>query len=498
MTNLLEKIINKDILRLILAIFILELFSLISFKFAWLSAIFFIIILIIVLLFSLYKLEYGLYIALAELMIGSQGYLFYLNIADFKISIRLGIFLVVFFVWFFKYFRPRKYLKLPDKGPIYTTFIIFLIFIGLGVINGILHNNGLKNVFFDFNGYLYFGLFFVFFDVFIGLRQIINFLKILFATLIYVALKIFLTLYLFTHGFETLINLFYTWIRDTRVGEITWAGSNFFRIFLQSQIYSLIIIFICLSLILSLLITQQEKFKQTLKNKNFLYLFLILILAQTSILISFSRSFWFGELSGFAVLLIYLNFLKGNKFLKILQIIGTAFCAGILSIILMIFITNFPVPKPTGAFTASMLADRFTTISGEAAVSSRWNLLPILLEKNKKNLILGSGFGTTVTYQTEDPRIKNEQNPEGWYTTYTFEWGYLDTITEIGILGLLVYLIFLGQILYLGFKNLSLAKFRILNWFNCPFGYSCFQPLFKSPFGYWLSYGHSFHFPNNK
>ena len=233
MNRFIKKLINKNIWKIILVIFIIELFSLISFKFSWLSAIFFIIILILVLLFSLYKLEYGLLIALTELMIGSQGYLFYFDLFNFRFSIRLGIFLVVFFAWFFKFFRPRKYLDLPKKGQLYVSFILFLILIGIGVINGLLHGNDLKDIFFDFNGYLYFGLFFVFLDIFIGLPQVINFLKVLFATLIYVSIKIFITLYLFTHGFEKLTNLFYTWIRDTRVGEITWAGGNFFRIFLR-------------------------------------------------------------------------------------------------------------------------------------------------------------------------------------------------------------------------------------------------------------------------
>ena len=465
--NLLIKIVNKNIFKLILAIFIIELFSLISFKFAWLSAFFFILILILVLLFSLYKLEYGLYIALAELMIGSQGYLFYFDIGDFKASIRLGIFLVVFFVWFFKHFRRRKniksFLNLPEKGPLYSSFIIFLIFIGIGVINGFLHGNNPKDIFFDFNGYLYFGLFFAFLDVFINFRQIINFLKILFSALIYVALKIFATLYIFTHGFETLIDLLYTWIRDTRVGEITWAGANFFRIFLQSQIYSLIIIFIAASLILGLFMLKREKFKQIIKDKYLLFLFLILVFAQTSVLISFSRSFWIAEISGFIAFFIFLDVLNREKILQIFQTLLIIFCAGITSLLLMLLIINFPIPKPSAAFTASMISDRLKTISGEAGVSSRWNLLPDLLEKNKKNLILGTGFGTTVTYQTEDPRIKNEQNPEGWYTTYTFEWGYLDTITEMGILGLLIYLIFLGQIFHLGLKNFNSVNFKFLN-----------------------------------
>ncbi len=463
MQNFIKKILNNDVWKIALVIFIIELFSLISFKSAILSSVFFILILIIVLLFSLYKLEYGLYIALTELMIGSQGYLFYFDLFNFKTSIRLGIFLIVFFVWFFKYFKVKESLNLPERGKIYISFILFLIMIGIGVINGFFHGNELKNIFFDFNGYLYFGLFFIFLDVFIGLAQIINFLKILFATLIYVSIKIFFTLYIFTHGFENLIDLFYAWIRDTRVGEITWAGGNFFRIFLQSQIYSLISIFIITCLILALLVLHKEKFKKIFKNKYFIYLYLILIISQTLILISFSRSFWLGVLSGFAALFIYLAFWQRQKFIKIIQLIILSFCAGVLSLSLMLLIVNFPIPKPSGIFTASMISERLKTITGEAGVSSRWNLLPILIAKNKENLLLGSGFGTTVTYQTEDPRIKNETNPEGWYTTYTFEWGYLDTITEIGIIGLLTYIVFIGQIFNLGLKNIEKGKLNLLN-----------------------------------
>src|SRR4030043_1837836 len=97
-----KNMINKNILKLILAIFCIELLSLISFKSAILSGVFFILISIVILLFTLYKLEYGLYIALIELMIGSYGYLFYLQLPSFKAPIRLAIFLIVFFVWLIK------------------------------------------------------------------------------------------------------------------------------------------------------------------------------------------------------------------------------------------------------------------------------------------------------------------------------------------------------------------------------------------------------------
>jgi hypothetical protein len=470
----LKNFVNKVILKLILAIFVIEIFSLISFKSALLSAIFFILISIAALLFTLYKLEYGLYIALIELIIGSYGYLFYLQLPGFKAPIRLAIFLIVFFVWLFKYFQARDFFNLLKKSRIVQNLILFLAFLGIGFINGLLHHNGLTNTFFDFNGYLYFGLFFVFLEVFKNEKQIINFLKILIASLIYISLKIFITLYFFSHGFLNISDLLYHWIRDTRVGEITYAGANFFRIFFQSQIWSLIGIFVILGLIIAILLTQKKPLCHpeqsvgsiTAQSPKFLTeftlsvnegfgmtgrLFLLLIIIQTSILISLSRSFWLGGIAGFLALFAYLIFKERLKLKKLAQIFLIILISGIISILLLISIANFPIPKPSSELALLLFKNRFTAFFGEAGVSSRWNQLPVLTAQIKKAPILGTGFGTSLTYKSNDPRIKNESNPEGWYTTYTFEWGYLDTITEMGIIGLLIYLGLIAQIFYRGF-----------------------------------------------
>ncbi|MCX6744129.1 MAG: hypothetical protein NTX82_01240 [Candidatus Parcubacteria bacterium] len=464
MVKLLKKLINSDKLSFILAIFVIELLSLISFKVSLLSGIFFVLVAIVVLMFTLYKLEYGLLIALAELMIGSQGYLFYLDLPGFRLSIRLAIFLIVFFVWLFKFiiiphFSGRVHLlkqgiSLIKKDRLVHTFLVFLAFIALGVINGLLHNNGIKNVFFDFNGYLYFGLFFVFPEVFKGKRQVDIFVKVFLAALTYVSLKIFFTLYLFSHGIPYITDYFYHWIRDTRVGEITYAGGNFFRIFFQSQSWSLIGIFVIFLLILAIITRRSDlPIASSGERKGFICYFALLVSVESSILISFSRSFWLGGIVGMIALVGYLIFIARFNLKKLAQSFGILLASGILSITLVYAIANFPIPKPSGLFSADMFKDRLAMISGEAGVSSRWNLLPVLINKVKESPFIGSGFGTTVTYQTEDPRIKNEANPEGKYTTYTFEWGYLDTATEIGLLGLLVYLLMIGQIFYSGWKQ---------------------------------------------
>jgi O-antigen ligase len=90
--------------------------------------------------------------------------------------------------------------------------------------------------------------------------------------------------------------------------------------------------------------------------------------------------------------------------------------------------------------------------ASDPAASSRWKLLPPLVQGIKKHPIIGSGFGTTVTYQSDDPRYKNEANPQGWLTTYGIEWGYLDFILKFGIIGTLIYIWFLGYIAWQGWK----------------------------------------------
>jgi O-antigen ligase len=65
--------------------------------------------------------------------------------------------------------------------------------------------------------------------------------------------------------------------------------------------------------------------------------------------------------------------------------------------------------------------------------------------------IEGSGFGATITYQSRDPRIV--QATGGEYTTYAFEWGWLDLWYKLGLLGLVLVLAILFRLGY-GFWRL--------------------------------------------
>src|SRR6056297_3504207 len=72
----------------------------------------FFIILFFITFFTIKDFKYGLYIALLELLLGSQGYLFDFKFSPdpdaFRISLRLGIFIILFVLFVVRLFKDRK------------------------------------------------------------------------------------------------------------------------------------------------------------------------------------------------------------------------------------------------------------------------------------------------------------------------------------------------------------------------------------------------------
>ena len=160
---------NKYFKITILSLVIAELVSFLGFYVPAVNTAGFFAIVAIALILSLKRLEYGLLILLAELFIGSKGYLFYFESGGLSVSIRIALWLIVMSVWFAKALGvalknrrvDSEYFRLSwlttGVGPY---FLILFIFIVWGFINGLLGKNGFANVFFDFNGWLFFALFF--------------------------------------------------------------------------------------------------------------------------------------------------------------------------------------------------------------------------------------------------------------------------------------------------------------------------------------------------
>lgn len=439
-----SSLLSSKIFRIaFLSIIFVELISFYGFLVPEFQPIAFGILVLLVFFISLKRAWVGYCVLMAELIIGSKGHLFSLQTFEIPISIRLGLFLAVFCAAAFHCVQSKK--SELFSSWFFKPLSLIILIILIGTIIGIM-NQELKNVFLDVNGYLYFAVALIAFEALKTREDIKGLISIMLAALITVALKTFVLLFLFSHSIPFILPFAYRWIRITGVGEITAMESGFYRIFFQSHIAMVFAFFALLSV---LFFQKKEMF---FKRERVIGFCLLTVFASV-LIISYSRSLWLGFFAG--ILVFFIVFMKHKKFNQktALNVAGQIFAIGVASIFLVFAVIRFPYPNAKHIALADLVSERAEDIEGDEASASRMALLGPLISKAAKRPILGSGFGTTVTYQTKDPRAL-AQNPNGWYTTFAFEWGYLDFLVKIGILGLVSFAILLFVIVKKGVQLL--------------------------------------------
>ncbi|MCU0680259.1 MAG: O-antigen ligase family protein [Planctomycetes bacterium] len=436
-----SKIFSRTFWLIFGFIFLTELFSLCAYLLPSFNKAAFVIIILLTLALSFLKPSLGLLIFLAEVFIGSKGYLFFFDFNGTVISLRIALWLIVMSIWLASTLRPKQlsaeFINLKTNKYFYY-FLPLAFFVILGLFLGLWHNNNFSNIFFDFNNWLFWLILFPLWSYYrrdAEFKQ--NLLSVFSAAMLWLSVKTFFSLFAFTHNLYGFLFEYYRWVRTTGVGEITKMSGGFYRIFFQSQLF----------LIPTALYLWWRALNEWLNNKiNREVIFNLFLgsLAWAVVIISFSRSFWLGLLVAVLVGLFLVIKIFGYK--KIFKTLGSLFIIVILSLVIIIMVAKFPFPGAEKISATQALTDRSEFSSDEAAVASRWSLLKPLWDKVLTHALLGSGFGTTVTYHSSDPRVL-QNSPDGNYTTYAFEWGYLEIWLKIGILGLLAYFFFLGKIL---------------------------------------------------
>jgi len=471
----------KKIKSIFLFIFLAELISFFTYLVPEFRNLSFIIITSLALILSIKDLKYGIWLLLVELFIGSKGYLFFFAYEGISISIRLALFLIVMSVWAGKLIVSPKLIKpafSKKQNAFLYYFIILLFFVAWGLVNGFLNNHDFNNIFFDFNGWLYFALLFPLADF---LKEKISramLYHVFTASAIWLIIKTLILLFIFSHNIQGLVYELYRWTRDSGIGEITLIQGGFYRIFFQSHIFILLAFFIFLFILVKEI--DKKNLQQILKRCNIISLFTVYCLLFTVIIISFSRSFWVGTIAGILFTL-GIIFYKYN-FKEAAITLGFIILTSIISLGLVVAIVKFPFPNPLGGFnTGELIAKRVTT-ANEAAISSRWQLLPPLLEEIRKDRIRGQGFGAVVTYKSSDPRIM-ETTTDGFYTTYAFEWGWLDIFLKIGILGVTAYFLLLKMLIYTGLKSSFYLNWGLVTGILVIFVVNIFTPYLNHPLG---------------
>ncbi len=443
---ILEK--KKYIFLIFLALIFFDALSFISYFYPIINTLVFVFLLVVFLFLSIYRFKYSIYFVFAELFSNSMGYVFYLENSSFKISLRIALWLIIISVSLakilFEFFKNKKtFLDRYSKMPLLKNFLILFLFIAFSLVFGIF-KNGFSDAFFDFNAWLYFALIIPFYYIISSFngdnnkkeRFKLGLVCVFLSSVLFLIFKSLLFLFLFSHNLQFIISDIYYWTRLHYLGEITAMSGGFYRIFLQSQI------FILLAFIISISFWTSVKYK-----KNKIYLFIFLSFLSSTLILSFSRSFW---LAGFCVLAILFLFLWVNfTFKKMAQALLIAITSFVVGFLIVLSIVNFPWPKSSVSFNLDSISERANISSGESAISSRWALLEVMKGDIYTNILLGRGFGARLEYKSSDPRVL-ERSADGIYSTYAFEWGWFDICLKLGLFGLASYLL----LLFIIIKNL--------------------------------------------
>lgn len=428
-----------------------ELVSFFGFLLPQFSSAAFLVVVAVVGIIAIVRPDLALVALLAELFVGSQGgYMLAFGLeSGLALSLRIGLFLAVFGVWFAKALagalaggeRRREsfaWLGQMAKARLLVPYAVLMVVIAFGAVRGILLGNDLGNVFFDANGYAYFALFPAFIAAFADRSLPARVSGLLTAAVAVSVAKALGVLFFFSHRLFHFAQYIYVWIRDTRVGEITIMTADFYRVFFQSQIFVLATIFAA-----ALLFAYAPSLKARLPRAAAAFM----AWAMVSMVLSLSRSFWFGGFA--AALALFALLIWGRADRKVWgRLVGLGVGSIVAAVLIVGVVYSFPWPRKTGDLSsfAGLLGGRAFSVSGEAAANSRWALLPKLNEAGAKRPLFGSGLGTTVTYTTSDPRLLADI-PTGEYTTFAFEWGYHDLWVKFGLVGVGIYAWFLWALL---------------------------------------------------
>lgn len=422
-------------------------------------------IILLVFFGSLVKLEFGVLAIIFELGLGGHGYLFSFPIGSFSLSLRIGLFIAVIVAWAIFLFKEKKLPRIFHLSLRYP-FFFFAVLCLIGLVIGFFNNNA-SLVFYDGNAYfalLYIPMFIEVFTTKISLRRMISTIVSVGAGLA-IATILLLGIYATFHYDDTLRGASqvdqstldelaqketeidgapigqrisktsdmllldpleltktkpatYRWLRDTGTAEISYISGRFFRVFFPSHILMVMSFFISLAVV----------FLAPMRKKTFIALLIIFILA---LYISFSRSLWLGSFGGILCMLFFAFARSSKKKKFMLWIFGILIGLAILFAI-------------TGSL--SIFSNRIQSIVNpgqDVAGTHRIELIKAIWKQWKANPMIGSGFGTLVSFPTVLPN--GQVTPVSFYV---YEWAYGDIAVKTGAIGLFGLLWLLGLGVY--------------------------------------------------
>lgn len=328
----------------------------------------------------------------------------------------LGIF---GFFWIVDQVKNQSWKTVLTKKQL-LLFCAVVFVIGISVVRGFLQNHDTKNILQD--AIVYFFLFFLFpaFQFQTPIKKYIP--KMTEAFLIGSSLFSLASFVWYSSFLGILRDPFYHWFRNVAGGKITDMGDQFFRIVLPEHLY-LVPLFLIFT---SLLLASPQKKK---------YWFFV-VLCSILLALNFSRIYFVALAGGMLVL-----FLKNN--VKRTIFVSAGVTLSVLLCFSMLY-AGASRGKSLGLELIGLRIGGATSPRAETSGAIRLAILPDAISTIKKHPLIGSGLATTVTYI--DPATQLS------VTRTQFDWGYLEMLAELGIIGTVTYLFFLISILFSLFK----------------------------------------------
>ena len=231
--------------------------------------------------------------------------------------------------------------------------------------------------------------------------------------------------FLFTHATpEPVLRSLYTWVRDQGLGEITRAPGGFYRVFFQAHVWNVIAFLLGVPLV-----------AMAPRGRSRFLLAVTVALSVSVLFVSFSRTFW---IAAAVAVVIQAFFLFRTARFRAVRLAYTLAVAGTV-------LAGVAVPFLLSRSVGSATAGRLSEFSSGAAADSRMSLLHVLWPAILERPMLGWGFGRELTYVTRDPRLL-AYFPDGRYTTYAFEWGWLDFWFKMGLLGPIAFFLLVASV----------------------------------------------------
>jgi O-Antigen ligase len=392
--------------------------SLVVFRMAQVETVVCAAILGVVFVLAIKRLEYGVLALIAEVFTSGNGRLLEVHAGAALVSLRMGLFVVVMLAWCIDVVRKRRAHVLLQERSI-QAILLMLGVIVWGFVNGMLVRGlPVGKVIADGNGWLYFAMLLPIVDLMLRQERAQWLQRVRYlvhAGVVFICGKAWIIFLLTAGTGSTVATYLYHFVRQTSGGQIAPASYGMWRIYEWPQ----------LLLIPALLYLVHQWIQENRPRAHHEYGMLFLLVA--TVVLTLFRSFWVGAIIGLGcVVLVHV----GDRWRAAVRVSGMLLGMTLLSVLLIMGVGS-GLAKLTGG-TPTIQKEVFS--ASEPGVQNRIAQFRPLIERIREAPVLGSGFGTTVTYESTDLRA------QGQFTTAALELGWLDMMMEVGVFGVAFYL----------------------------------------------------------